>query len=70
MKQSAKYLVIAAIGILSLSACTMGDKGSSKVPDSVAIDTNQKTNQPAAKVSDTTLIDSLQTDTTNKPKTQ
>jgi hypothetical protein len=66
MKHSAKYLIIAAIGVLS--SCTMGDKGSGKVPDSVKIDTNQKaqTAQPAQKTSDTTLIDSLQTDTAKK----
>lgn len=42
----------------------MGDKGSEKVPDSVKIDTNIKaSSQPAQqKSSDTTLIDSLQTD--------
>jgi hypothetical protein len=65
MKHSAKYLIIA---ILFLSACTMGDKGSGKVPDSVKIDTNKnaQTAQPAQKTSDTTLIDSLQTDTAKK----
>jgi hypothetical protein len=64
MRHSAKYLLI--IGIASLSACTMGDKGSEKVPDSVKIDTSQKGKQPAPKNSDTTLIDSLQTDTASK----
>lgn len=68
MKHSAKYILIATIGILSLSSCTMGDKGSSKVPDSVKIDTNIKASQPAQKASDTTLIDSLQTDTAKKTK--
>lgn len=70
MKSSAKYFTLAILGILSLSACTLGDKGSEKVPDSVKIDTNIKatTAQPEAKVSDTTLIDSLQTDTTKPAK--
>lgn len=70
MKSSAKYFIVTIFGIFSLSACTLGDKGSEKVPDSVSIDTNIKaaTAQPAAKVSDTTLIDSLQTDTTKPAK--
>jgi len=66
MNSSAKYFTVAVLGILSLSACTMGDKGSEKVPDSVSIDTNitaTSAQEPAA-ASDTTLIDSLQTDTT------
>jgi len=69
MKHSIKYIFVAGAGILFLSACTMGDKGSDKVADSVKIDTNiQATNtQPQAQPSDTTLIDSLQTDTTTKP---
>lgn len=66
MKHLAKYIFVAAIGIFSLSACTMGDKGSEKVADSVKIDTNIKASQPDAKPSDTTLIDSLQTDTSAK----
>ncbi|SEB01601.1 hypothetical protein [Pedobacter hartonius] len=68
MKDLAKYFSIAVVGILSLSACSMGDKGSEKVPDSVKIDTNIKSQQssPPAKTSDTTLIDSLQTDTAVK----
>lgn len=68
MKHSAKYLFIALMGVISLSACSMGDKGSSKVPDSVKIDTNQKAKAPDQKTSDTTLIDSLQTDTAKKGK--
>ncbi|MBB6502305.1 hypothetical protein [Pedobacter cryoconitis] len=36
MKSSFKYLLIAVIFI---SSCTLGDKGSEKVPDSVKIDT-------------------------------
>lgn len=60
--------MIVALGLFSLSACTMGDKGSEKVPDSVSIDTNITPAQPAAKAPDTTLIDSLQTDTTNMKK--
>lgn len=47
-----------------MSSCTMGDKGSEKVPDSVSIDTTITPAQPAQAPSDTTLIDSLQTDTT------
>lgn len=70
MKNSAKYFIVAVIAVLSFSACTMGDKGSEKVPDSIKIDTTQKSAvaQPSAKVSDTTLIDSLQTDTTKPVK--
>jgi hypothetical protein len=70
MKNSAKYFIAITLGVLSLSACTMGDKGSEKVPDSVSIDTNiNATNaQPATQTSDTTLIDSLQTDTTSAVK--
>lgn len=58
---------MAFMGTLILSACTMGDKGSAKVPDSVSIDTTQQPKQ-ADKVSDTTLIDSLQTDTAKQGK--
>ncbi|MDO7743074.1 MAG: hypothetical protein MUP99_04845 [Pedobacter sp.] len=68
MMNSAKYFVIVIGAVLSLSACTMGDKGSEKVPDSVSIDTNMKAEQPASTPSDTTLIDSLQTDTTSAGK--
>jgi hypothetical protein len=70
MKNSAKYFIAVTLGVLSLSACSMGDKGSEKVPDSVSIDTNiNATNsQPAGQPSDTTLIDSLQTDTTSAVK--
>ena len=67
MNSSAKYFIVAVLGVISFSACTMGDKGSEKVPDSVSIDTNinaTTTAQEPAKASDTTLIDSLQTDTT------
>lgn len=67
MKQLSKYLFVAAIGAISLASCTMGDKGSEKKPDSVTIDTNITPTQPVATPSDTTLIDSLQTDTTKKP---
>jgi len=73
MKSSAKYFTVAVLGILSLSACTMGDKGSEKVPDSVRIDTNinaTTTTQQPEKASDTTLIDSLQTDTSKAPAKQ
>lgn len=52
----------AVVGLGLFSACTMGDKGSEKVADSVRIDTSHKVAQPPAEVSDTTLIDSLQTD--------
>ena len=71
MKHTARYILIASLGIVSLSACTMGDKGSSKVPDSVKIDTTKKASTSTvapAKPSDTTLIDSLQTDTAKKAK--
>jgi len=67
MKSSAKYFIVAVLGVVSFSACTMGDKGSEKVPDSISIDTNinaSTTTQEPVKASDTTLIDSLQTDTT------
>lgn len=67
MKHSAKYLLLAFIGSLSLSSCTMGDKGSSKVADSVKIDTTQQPKQ-SEQTSDTTLIDKLQTDTGTKAK--
>lgn len=66
MKTSSKYFLAVTMGILFLSACTMGDKGSEKVPDSVSIDTNITPAQPAVSPSDTTLIDSLQTDTAKK----
>jgi len=66
MKKIATYLFAAIIGLVSFSACTMGDKGSEKVPDSVKIDTNIKASQPNTQPSDTTLIDSLQTDTSAK----
>ncbi|MGY0039133.1 hypothetical protein [Pedobacter sp. NJ-S-72] len=64
MKNSLKCLLIAGITAVSFSSCTLGDKGSEKVPDSVKIDTNIKASQPVqqTKSSDTTLIDSLQTD--------
>jgi hypothetical protein len=67
MKHVTKYLFITSIGILFLSACTMGDKGSEKVPDSVSIDTNIASQSTTpAKQSDSSLIDSLQTDTTGR----
>ena len=67
MKHVTKYLFIASIGILFLSACSMGDKGSEKVPDSVSIDTNiENQSKTPAKQSDSSLIDSLQTDTTGR----
>ena len=63
MKNSFKNLLIAGVAAFSFSSCTMGDKGSEKVPDSVKIDTSVKASQPVEKKSsDTTLIDSLQTD--------
>jgi hypothetical protein len=63
MKNSLRYLLIAGVTAVSFSSCTMGDKGSEKVADSVKIDTNRKPSQPVErKSSDTTLIDSLQTD--------
>lgn len=63
MKALAIYTLAVTMGALLMSSCTMGDKGSEKVPDSVSIDTNVAPSQPASKPSDTTLIDSLQTDT-------
>lgn len=63
MKAFTNYSLAVTLGVLLLSACTMGDKGSEKVPDSVRIDTGVTPAQPAGKPSDTTLIDSLQTDT-------
>lgn len=72
MKLSASYILIASLGIVSLSSCTMGDKGSSKVPDSVKIDTTKKatsaTAAPVTKGSDKGVIDSIQTDSTKKAK--
>jgi hypothetical protein len=65
MKSSVKYYLAMTAGLF-ISACTMGDKGSEKVPDSVSIDTAVKTAQPQVKSSDTTLIDSLQTDTNQR----
>ena len=70
MKHSARYIIAASFGLFFLSSCTMGDKGSSKVPDSAKIDTNKKSQSaaPVVKPSDTSLIDSLQTDTAKKTK--
>jgi len=69
MKHLTKYFFIAILGVCSFSACTMGDKGSEKKPDSVTIDTNIKSQSATPpKQSDTTLIDSLQTDTIGKKK--
>jgi hypothetical protein len=69
MKHVTKHLFIASIGILFFSACTMGDKGSEKKPDSVTIDTNiANQNVTPPKESDTSLIDSLQTDTAGQKK--
>lgn len=70
MKNSVKSTLMGLFAVAALSSCTMGDKGSSKVPDSVKIDTNQKAAQPPQKSSDTTLIDSLQTDTVAKGATK
>lgn len=61
MKSLLKYSLIVLVGGISLSSCT-GDKGSEKVADSIKIDTTQKPKQQETKPSDTTLIDSLQTD--------
>ena len=63
MKTTIKYFLAVILGVSSLSACTMGDKGSEKKPDSVTIDTSVTPSKAAAEPSDTTLIDSLQTDT-------
>lgn len=63
MKSSANYFLVTVMGILLLSSCTLGDKGSEKVPDSVSIDTAIAPAQPTVAPSDTTLMDSLQTDT-------
>lgn len=63
MKVLTMYSFAVTMGAVLMASCTMGDKGSEKVPDSVSIDTNVVPSQPAAKPSDTTLIDSLQTDT-------
>jgi predicted small lipoprotein YifL len=41
MKNLLKPSFAAAILVLSLAACTAGDKGSEKVADSVSIDTTQ-----------------------------
>lgn len=65
MKSLLKYSLIVLVGGVSFSACT-GDKGSEKVADSVKIDTTQRPKQQETKASDTTLIDSLQTDTVKK----
>lgn len=64
MENSLKCLLIAGLTAVSFSSCTLGDKGSEKVADSVKIDTNINASQPVQqkKSSDTTLIDSLQTD--------
>lgn len=68
MKNLTTYALLLVLGTISLSSCTMGDKGSAKVPDSVKIDTVIRPKAPEEKQSDTTLIDSLQTDTVKKPK--
>ncbi|MBB5636693.1 putative small lipoprotein YifL [Pedobacter cryoconitis] len=65
MKNSFKCLLIAGVTAVSFSSCTLGDKGSEKVPDSIKIDTNIKASQPVQQKDSkdsTTLIDSLQTD--------
>ena len=36
--------IFAGLAAVCFSACTFGDKGSEKVPDSIAIDTNQTSN--------------------------
>lgn len=69
MKNVTKYLFIASAGVLFFSACSMGDKGSESKADSVTIDTNlANQNVTPPKESDTSLIDSLQTDTTGMKK--
>lgn len=67
------YSVLAAALLISVSSCTMGDKGSERVPDSVSIDTVErpKVQENTQDSSGKALIDSLQTDTgqfPNKPK--
>ena len=64
MKSIATNTFIAIFLVSSLTACTLGDKGSDKVPDSVRIDTSV-TNQSGTGQDSTKkpVIDSLQTDT-------
>ncbi len=66
MKTLPKYIFAASFGMGLFSSCTMGDKGSEQTPDSVKIDTNIKAQQPEPNDNDTTLIDSLQTDTNGR----
>lgn len=67
MKNVTLSAFIAVILMSSLAACTFGDKGSDKVPDSVRIDTAMSsqsgTGQDSTKKP---VIDSLQTDTAGK----
>lgn len=64
MKRPVIYIISGLLSCLSISACTMGDKGSEKVPDSVRIDTLQKaTTERRQTDTGGYIIDSLQTDT-------
>ncbi len=73
MKIPMIYSALATALLFSVSSCTMGDKGSERVPDSISIDTVErpKVQENTQDSSGKTLIDSLQTDTgqfPNKPK--
>ena len=68
MKYAIKMGCAFAFSALLLSACTMGDKGSSKVPDSVSIDTTQQSSMSGNGTS-TTGMDSTGADTAGRDST-
>ncbi|KEQ29513.1 hypothetical protein N180_03905 [Pedobacter antarcticus 4BY] len=73
MKIPMIYSVLVTALLFSVSSCTMGDKGSERVPDSISIDTVErpKVQENSQDSSGKALIDSLQTDTgqfPDKPK--
>ena len=70
-----KYLIKTACAFsfaaLLFASCTMGDKGSEKVPDSVSIDTTQQSSMSGAATgnSASTGMDSTSADSTSKDTT-
>ncbi|TDO20104.1 hypothetical protein [Pedobacter duraquae] len=67
MKHVIKMGCAFSFAALLFSACTMGDKGSEKVPDSLSIDTTQQSSMSSGTT--TTGMDSAGADSTTKDST-
>ena len=69
MKHVIKMGCAFSFAALLFSACTMGDKGSERVPDSVSIDTTQQSSMSAGGTSASAGMDSTGVDSTTKDST-